>query len=71
MGHLIIGLLSRDRCEILLKNYSPVPLYDFHPFLNSVFSAIGTSWLNTDEESCLDEGKCQRGNSQRKQEEVI
>lgn len=42
----------------------------FIPLLNFVFSAIGTSWLNTDVESCLDEQKCQRSNSQRKQEVI-
>lgn len=55
---------------VTFKNCSPVPVYDFHISLNFVFSAIGTSWLNTDVESCLDEQKCQRINSQRT-EEVI
>lgn len=55
---------------VTFKNCSPVPIYDFHTSLNFVFSAIGTSWLNTDVESCLDEQKCQRINSQRKQEVI-
>lgn len=55
---------------IKIQNFSPVPVYDFHTSLNFVFSAIGTSWLNTDVESCLDEQKCQRINSQRKQEVI-
>lgn len=40
-------------------------------FFNFVFfSASGSSWLKTDEDSHLDQGKCQSSNSQRKQEEV-
>lgn len=53
-----------------IQNNSHVPIYDFHPSLNFVFSAIQTSWLNTDEESGLDEGNVNTV-TQRKQEEVI
>lgn len=54
--------------KFALKDF-PVSFYDLSPFLTFVVSAIGTSWLNADEESCLDEGKCQCSNSQRKQED--
>lgn len=44
--------MAQASCELTELN---LPLYDYHSCLNFVFLAIGTSWLNTDEETCLDE----------------